>query len=404
MAQDTSTTPIDPVILAAQQAKAQADARTAAYNAEAAEITARNAPAKAAVDALPTSTTSGAVATAADAGKAEATLLAAKAANTAAQSIVSALGANMNGKSVTIFAGSERPALDHLNAFNLRLQLLQNAIAPKAQALDDAAVAALRAIHLTAATGGGHATAQFAPMAIALGVSALTKLVGLFQTDYNVGGIALTPDDNLLATAIAGRLTTASANKPSGVTLYSRGTNIGAETKILALLTPVATNSASAQARIAFFQERAKAIRADPNAKDQSMADAAAACDQAAAAWLLVANGYDTFLQGLTTADTAGNLPIAKIADEQRLAETFGAGELVLFVQMNASVGGFYTKKNLFTAFGAEPFFVAGGVVTSYTLVGGTDGKVMAAGVIPVHGGYHRAPSVADIVNGTGTQ
>jgi hypothetical protein len=401
MAQD-NTPPTDPVIVAAQQAKAQSEARTAAYNAQAAEVTARNASAKAAVDALPTSTTTGAVTTAADAGKAEATMLAARAANQAAGTIVAALGERMKDKSVTIFAGSERPTLDHLNGFNLRLQLLQNAITPKAQSLDDDAVAALRNVHFTAASAGGHATAEFAPAAIALGVSALTKLAGLFQTDYAVGGIALTADDGALATAIAGQLTFPAANKPASVMLFSRSTNVSAVTKILALLTPVAKSGAAAQARISFFQERAKAIRADPKAKDPAMVDAAAACDQAAAAWQLVSGGYDALLQSLTVADAAGNLAIARIADEQRLADALTAGELVLLVQMNASVGGYYTKKNILTAFGGEPFFVTGGVVASYTLVSGPDGKVLAAGVVPVHGGYHRASDVAAYVNAAG--
>lgn len=403
MAQDAAT-PTDPIILKAQQDKAQSEAKTAAYTAAAAEVTAKYANAKAAVDALPTSATTGATTTGADAGKSEATLLAAKATNEAARKIVVALGENTRRKKLTIFAGAERPALDHYNSFKLRLDLLQNAIAPKAQSLDDAAVAALRDTKFTTAAGGGHATAELAPMAIALGVSALTKLAGLFQTDYSVGGIGLTADDAALATAVTGSLLGAGENKPDSVTLFSRSTNVTASTDLITLLTPVAKNGAAAQARIAFFTERAKAIRADANAKDPKMSDAAAACDQAAAAWQLVVNGYDTLLQSLTTADASGNLPIAKVADEQRLLTALSGDDLLLFVQMNSSTGGYYTKKNLFTAFGAEPFFVAAGVVASYTLVNGKEGTTVAAGVIPVHGGYRKAPKVADYVNGAGTQ
>ena len=71
----------------------------------------------------------------------------------------------------------------------------------------------------------------------------------------------------------------------------------------------------------------------------------------------------------------------------------------MLFVKMSASVGGYYTKKNIFTAFGAEPFFVAGGVVTYYTLVGGPNGAVIASGVVPFHGGYVSASNVEKRVN-----
>jgi hypothetical protein len=397
MAQD-STTPTDPVILKAQQDKAQSEARTAAYNAEAAEVTAKYSSAKAAVEALPTSGTSGAVDLKSDAGKSEATLLAAKATNAAAGQIAGAIGDKVKDKPVTIFAGTDRPTLDHFNGFNLRLELLDKAITPKAQALDNAAVQALHDIKFTAAPGGTHAVAAVAPLAIALGVSALTKLVGLFQTDYSVGGITLSADNAALATAVAGALL-GGDKKPTTTTLFSLSTNVTASDDLLTLLKPVAENGAAAQARIAFFQERAKAIRVDANAKDPKMADAAAACDQAAAAWQLVATGYDTLLQSLTTADSSGNLLIAKVAEEQRLLNALKGDELVLFVQMNSSTGGYYTKKNLFTAFGAEPFYIAAGVVVSYTLVGGKDGKAIASGLIPVHGGYWKAPMVAGQVN-----
>ena len=61
---------------------------------------------------------------------------------------------------------------------------------------------------------------------------------------------------------------------------------------------------------------------------------------------------------------------------------------------MPSSVGSYYTKKNILTAFGAEPFFVAAGVVATYTLIDGSDGGVLASNLVPIHGGYYRAPDV----------
>ena len=87
------------------------------------------------------------------------------------------------------------------------------------------------------------------------------------------------------------------------------------------------------------------------------------------------------------------------MAAEKRLADALGGTDLVLFVKADASVGGYYVRKNILSVFGGEPFYVAAGVVASYVLVAGRQGDVLAAGVTPVHGGYVQASKAAEIVN-----
>ena len=36
------------------------------------------------------------------------------------------------------------------------------------------------------------------------------------------------------------------------------------------------------------------------------------------------------------------------------------------------------------------PFFTMGGVVVSYSLIDGPTGAVLAAGIVPIDGGFHR--------------
>jgi hypothetical protein len=205
MAADSTTAPNDPLILAANQATAQANALKAEADAKTAAIGAQAAATQAKAGTVPDSGFTGKVDVAADAGKAEATLLAARTIDLAASVIADEIASLVSNRVVRIYAGSDRPILDHWFAFKLRLTLLSSAMTPKARDLDNDAVAALGKIGLAQKP---HAKLQIAPaLAIGLGVSTIAKLGALFQSDYTVGGVALTPDDVLLATSVASRLT-----------------------------------------------------------------------------------------------------------------------------------------------------------------------------------------------------
>ncbi|MBQ1542284.1 MAG: hypothetical protein IIZ63_09795 [Caulobacteraceae bacterium] len=394
MSQDAAT-PTDPVILAAEQDAARENAKKAAAEAKTAAIGAQNASLQAQLGTFPDSGNSGKVDVKTDGGKAEAALLAGRATNIAAAQIVEAVKDKAAGRSVHVYAGADRPTTDRWTGFDLRQRVLASALAPKADDLDRRAQAALAEIKLGATP---HAKAEAAPLAaVALGAATLTKILGLFQTDNEVGGVAVEHDDAQLALAVAGALR-AAGPAPTAVYLAGRSTGT-ADPDTFDLIKPLAEQGAHAQARIAYLQERAKAVRADVKAKDPKLIEAAGACDQAVAAWQAVAGGYDALLTGLTTPDAGGALPAARVAAEKRLADALGGTDLVLFVKADASVGGYYVRKNILSVFGGEPFYVAAGVVASYVLVAGRQGDVLAAGVTPVHGGYVQASKAAEIVN-----
>ena len=317
MSQDAAT-PTDPVILAAEQDAARENAKKAAAEAKTAAIGAQNASLQAQLGTFPDSGNSGKVDVKTDGGKAEAALLAGRATNIAAAQIVEAVKDKAAGRSVHVYAGADRPTTDRWTGFDLRQRVLASALAPKADDLDRRAQAALAEIKLGATP---HAKAEAAPLAaVALGAATLTKILGLFQTDNEVGGVAVEHDDAQLALAVAGALR-AAGPAPTAVYLAGRSTGT-ADPDTFDLIKPLAEQGAHAQARIAYLQERAKAVRADVKAKDPKLIEAAGACDQAVAAWQAVAGGYDALLTGLTTPDAGGALPAARVAATPASAAT----------------------------------------------------------------------------------
>lgn len=390
--------PLDPVVAAANQAKARSDAQTAAFEAESKRIAATAAAQQAAIASIPDSGFSGRVELKTDGGKGEATLLTARAALCAAAAIAEAVGSHVNGESVRIYVGNDKPTLDHLQVFNLRRRLLEEGAKPNAEALDSQAVAALKTAGIEASSLAPPTIAQVAPAeTIALGLMTLAKLGGLFQSDYELGGYTISADDNLLGAAVAGAL---SAGE---VYLASRSAPAGGADALARLLGPLAETSARAQERMTVLSAKGRQAQdlvagAADHRKD-AIRKAADACSEAGAAWQALVTAYDGFITSLSTPDDKGVYQVTKVAQEQELSAALEGGQFILFVQMAAAVGGYYVKRNLWTFLGGMPFFVMGGVVVTYTLIAGPGGAVKASGVIPHHGGYERADQVQAIVN-----
>jgi hypothetical protein len=106
----------------------------------------------------------------------------------------------------------------------------------------------------------------------------------------------------------------------------------------------------------------------------------------------------EEFIWALSVPDDKGVAPITKIAQERAIcAELNKEDTLALVVNVRASVGGYYTKKNLWTFLGGQPFYVMGGVVVTYCLVD-KRGQVIKAGLVPVHGGYAPVQEVAHMI------
>lgn len=92
---------------------------------------------------------------------------------------------------------------------------------------------------------------------------------------------------------------------------------------------------------------------------------------------------FDDFRKQLSTPGTDGVVPFVAIERQSYIERRLkGDGNIILFVKVDFSGGTTYTKKNFFTFFGGIPFFVSGGALASYTVVDGTTGDTLGAGVI----------------------
>ena len=125
---------------------------------------------------------------------------------------------------------------------------------------------------------------------------------------------------------------------------------------------------------------------------------AATAYEQGAALLRQAISKAEEFVAGLAVVDTKGVLLITKIAQEKAICDELNKGSLALFLDVRTTTGGYYTKKNLWTFFGAMPFYAMGGVTVTYYLVN-KDSDLLGSGLIPVHSGYTAVPNVQKLVN-----
>ena len=376
---------------AADAAKAEADASKAKADADLAAFKARFGD-------VPASPYSGAVTLKENAGKTEALLLAAQAARSAAAAIAEAI--KTKATDVMLLASPDVPAFDNLMRFGVEFGIVQKTfddmdqisnVAREKESAQPATPPPTRALRAP--------TRQRAvpPVAAAgLALDAADKLLGFFRTDYTVGGIDLTLEDAMLINELAGRLTedTVTVYLPkvfNGNELARAGANVIAELQGMALRRARSTSTAADhEQRTALWTERAEK-EADVD-KKKEMAAVAAAHQGAADAIGKASALYDSWFGKLSSPDEKTSVvPIVAVIRERALMDALDKGRSLLVVKLHASGGSYYTKKNIWTAFGTMPFFHMGGTVASFALVAGTTGAVMAAGTVPVHGGFFKA-------------
>ncbi|UHD16366.1 xanthine dehydrogenase family protein molybdopterin-binding subunit [Thiocapsa bogorovii] len=103
---------------------------------------------------------------------------------------------------------------------------------------------------------------------------------------------------------------------------------------------------------------------------------------------------FDDLLESLAKSDKDG-VPAAELVMTQKaVSDALKSGSYALFLRLNLSAGGYYTKKNLWTFFGSLPFYVSGGAIASFVAVDGASGDVRAAGQFQVHSGYYPVDEV----------
>lgn len=374
----------DPVS-AQTSAKDLADTKTAEANAQKAQAEAQLAAVKAMLGEVPASGYSGAVELGTAAGSAEAVLLSAVAVNDAAAEFATRISADLpNAKKFALTSSAAVPDFQMLTAFYVQLEAFRSAYA-LAQATASVPEQKPKAEVVEAA-------------AIGLGLDAINKLLAFAKTDYKFVGFDMTgSSDAMLLSALARCM-----RKPD-VTVEFPSVYLGtlaAPNPVLAETSKIGQWSYNARKSIKHFEaEQAtveKALAAAPN--DQGLKDRLEQSKDALAVWKAVSESIDAWVSRVSATDGNGNVPLATIIRQSALKQKLDSGACLVVVQLHKLVGTGYTKKNIWSSLGRNPFLVAGGAVAGYVAFDGQSGEVKSSMFLPVHGGYHSISDVVEVV------
>ncbi len=375
----------------AASAAAQVDAATQAANLAAQQKAISDAQTAIAKNNLtvPDSGYKGEVSAGDKAGSFEASLLASKALTLAADNIATkvktARDKGPGWNTVVLYANSDVPDFQSLLAYDAQRQAISDLMGEASQDIEKTLTQYPAARFLTPAT-------------IGMGMDAANKILGYFRTDYSIQGIVVASDDLQLINALAGALT----EKNIGVYLPAIYNAMALNnSSVVSELKSLADQRAKLQGNVDKATGKsdeltAEAAKETDVAKKKQLTDGAAKLKDLAASGKNVVAACDAFLTKLTTADDKSKVPLAIIAQQRAVREQLSKGGAVLMTAKVSSAGGtYYTKKNMWTFFGAMPFYVMGGAVINFTVMEGPGGKVIVAGALPVDAGYYKATDVA---------
>ena len=404
---DAAQAPVDPTkksiddkVAAANAAKALADAEKASADSKKAQADASLAALKAQIGDIPDSGFKGDVTLKDKAGVIEAALLSAKAVNVVSRKITEMITPErINAKTVLLLSASEIPNFQSLLSLRAQIQIVNGAL-NQSSALSDQAD--------KADSGKKDIQTESVPIVAAAGLAldALNKAIGFFRTDYTVGGIDVTAEDSMLVNSLPSSLIARSPsvivklpalyNAQAVSSTFEKG--IGLQLAGLTLLKTGLQSRVSHHEEVSAAHTEAAGKESDPE-KKADVLKKANRHKVAADVLKAVINAYDAFYAKLVTADDKGVVALTNVIREEVLADALKEGALLLLVKVHKSGGAYYTKKSMWTFFGGMPFFNMGGVVGSFVLIDGTDGKVLASGVVPIHGGFVKANDLEEEVN-----
>jgi hypothetical protein len=395
--------PPDQAVVADTAEKARLDAQKGTLEARKAlsdmQKQADLSAAQAAIGTVAGSNIEGSVTVKQDGGKGEAALLASVAVVTAAARIDKALGRNLDGKRVVIMHGGEAPQFANYRQFLMQQNLLSRLFdksTMEAGRLEQEA----KQLAVPSAPPPAELESAAIPVVTAAGVAidAIAKLGSYFMSNYEIGDIAVTADVEELVSAVAGRIL------ERNIEVILPGRRIPQVSDFADAIQKVVDNVAAADKTALRLDDEAKqatALSQADAARSARLQQAAKLYDQGATLLRNVVAKADEFIAGLGAADAKGVLLITKLAEEQSICNELAKDNaLALVLNLRAAVGGYYTKKNLWTFLGGMPFFAMGGAIATYALVD-KDGKIVASGLIPVHSGYETVNNVPGLVNGS---
>jgi hypothetical protein len=369
-----------------KRAKELADAYLAAFKARFGDV--------------PASQYKGEVTLEENAGKAEATLLAAQAVRSAAAAIVENINQlETKPTKVTLLATPDVPAFDNLLRFNVEIGIVRKAFdtmdaaSSDAKSKEPADDAGQRPVPKMRAPVKQRAVLPVAAAGLAL--EAADKLLGFFRTDYTVGGIDVTVEDATLVNELAGLLTrnkcTVYLPKVFTREIMQASEDLMGEFETLAQRRTEGVAAADEHERLARKWTDAGTQESDKKKKEEMSAAAEAHTHAADVAYNAIAL-YDSWFDKLSFRDEKTSVvPIVAVIRERSMMDALSNGRSLLITHIHASGGSYYAKKNIWTVFGGMPFFHMGGIVASFVLLDGETGAVAAAGTVPVHGGFIKA-------------
>ena len=372
---------------AIQAAKNTADAQTAAANAQKAQSEAELAALKKRLGDFAGSGIGGTAELTGNAGMAEATLLGSLAVNAIAAKFAESLE-KVNSQGPMVFTTATTvPDFQALTAFETQFLAINAAVAAARAATSD-----------KPADNAGVRTESVA--AIGLGLEAVSKILSFAKTDYKFVNLEVASADAMLLRALAALIK--GKNKDVEIPAFYVADAMSANNQVLARAAEINKLSLEARSRTKFHEAAQAAFEKQIVAApaDETLKAGLQKARSAVSTWKAVADAIEAWSKQLTTADDKGNSPIATIARQSAIKRKLDAGSALVIVELHKVAGTGYTKKNLFSSLGANPFFVMGGAVASYVALDGASGKVLAAQMLPLHGGYHSVSDIAAIVNG----
>lgn len=370
--------------------------RLAAATAEKAEWDARKARLDYQNAAGPASGLTNAVEIKDKAGSMEAALLFGQALYPIADVIVADVKNRAGDAKIVVLGGNATADMSLWEMFEARTRALSNAFDTLDQGqnvLDDEYRTLIGAPASTAVTTASRSRSAVA--GIAAGAQALTKAFSYFASDYAAGGIDLAEDDEIVVSAIAARAKDKFLlYRPTQVSAHGTGAK-----DIYDLLSALGERAESRRAWLVVAKERsAKLTKLSESAtgtRAAALKDLAADYDAAATEATGATDRYTALITAISSTAADNPFPLSAIVRQRALAEVLDSSSFVLFVTTYSAGGGYFSRKNILTTFGAMPFYASGGAVVHYRLIARADSRIAAAGVVSFACAYRKVSKVA---------
>jgi hypothetical protein len=395
-------------VAAAQAAKELADAQKALADAKKALSDAELSAFKAALGEVPSSGITGAVDLKGDqAGKLEATLLAMTAVSKAGYTIAWRISQILETGKIAVLSASDALGFSNMILYDAEREVVRAALDNAIKAVPPPPGPELEALVAPPLAVAGYA------------LDAAGKLLSFFKSDYSVQGFMLTVEDAAAIDATAGELAalrvaqasptgsgTPTASKASASAKYSVTTPMTYDPKPLENSAKFFVDDIIGLSKLAEevkkrldhqnneIQKRSTAPPKETPAGKKEREAQLAKHNQAAGALKASLTLLDNWYTRLSAPDSKGVAALVHVAREKSIAQQAKEGHLLL-LKVQTAGGASLTKKNLWTALGGMPMYHMGGAAVSYRLLNGKDGTVVAAGVVPVHGGFVKAGKLA---------